>query len=117
MIEKYFNDLVMYSLIENEVVLGRIYKIGSRGEYVYFLKIDNYMSIDKVKIDDYVYEIFENETCGEIELEELIDLFEYNVAICIKENRYFDAQFYDYERLILDEYDVIVGFKAEEEED
>lgn len=114
MIEKYFNDLIIGKLIENEVILGCVYKIGKRGRYIYFLKIDNYMSVDKVNMSECVYEIFENEVYGEIELEELIDVFEYNMAICLKENRYFDAQFYDYERLILDEYGVIVGFKEEE---
>ena len=80
------------------------------------MKIDNYMSVDKVNMNDCVFEIFENEVYGEIELEELIDAFEYNMAICLKENRYFDAQFYEYERLILDEYGVIVGFKEKEED-
>lgn len=108
----YLSDEVIEGLIEKEIHLGCLYKIGSVEKYVYFFEINSGINLYKVHVDTILYEDM-NDIAIEVEMNELVHLFEENLnryAYPYYQNNEFDIQPYDYSRLVLDG-NTIIGYQ------
>lgn len=96
-----------------ELYLGSYYKIGSEGFYDYFIRFGDFFEIKKMNVNDYGYDDFSVNNFGVFDLWFLIDVFNHNVSISCKEDKFYDYEKFDFGKLILDDYDRIIGFKKD----
>lgn len=108
---KYLDDEIKNLIIGSELYLDSNCKFFSEGNYDYYMRLGDLFEVYKININDCNYGELVDKVCGEIEFEMLVDTFNNNVIT--KENKFYDYEEIDFGKLILDDYNKIVGFEKD----